>query len=188
MNPLCAVTGCPGPRYARGWCVTHYRRWQRHGDPRPDQPIRARQPGADGYSAALNRLRATRGRAAELRCADCAADAACWSYDGTDPDERTDPDTGRRFSLDLDHYRPRCRFCHRRAVLDRAADLPTGAGVPPGLDVERAVRIYQAGATARGIASLMGVSPDAVIRALRSHGVTLRPSGRPPRATTSPET
>jgi len=30
----CAITGCPDRVLARGWCARHYRRWQRHGDPR----------------------------------------------------------------------------------------------------------------------------------------------------------
>lgn len=29
----CAVLGCPGADYARGWCSKHYQRWKRHGDP-----------------------------------------------------------------------------------------------------------------------------------------------------------
>jgi hypothetical protein len=33
------VEGCTEPRYARGWCSTHYHRWKRHGDPlAPAQP------------------------------------------------------------------------------------------------------------------------------------------------------
>ncbi len=30
---LCAVEGCCKPSYVRGWCTTHYQRWQHHGDP-----------------------------------------------------------------------------------------------------------------------------------------------------------
>jgi hypothetical protein len=29
----CAVDGCPSPHVARRWCVKHYQRWQKHGDP-----------------------------------------------------------------------------------------------------------------------------------------------------------
>lgn len=29
----CSVGGCEKPRIARGWCVMHYSRWKRHGDP-----------------------------------------------------------------------------------------------------------------------------------------------------------
>jgi hypothetical protein len=42
------------------------------------------------------RLQTERGPAVERRCAGCAAPAVCWSYDGTDPDERTDPARGYR--------------------------------------------------------------------------------------------
>lgn len=30
---LCAVGGCDKPSRKRGWCQTHYSRWQRNGDP-----------------------------------------------------------------------------------------------------------------------------------------------------------
>jgi hypothetical protein len=29
----CMVDGCLRVEYCRGWCVKHYRAWQRHGDP-----------------------------------------------------------------------------------------------------------------------------------------------------------
>lgn len=29
----CSIDGCSSPALARGWCSTHYHRWQRHGDP-----------------------------------------------------------------------------------------------------------------------------------------------------------
>ena len=30
---ICNFDGCTGPVYARGWCITHYGRVRRHGDP-----------------------------------------------------------------------------------------------------------------------------------------------------------
>jgi len=30
---LCSIPGCNNPLLSRGWCVMHYRRWQRHGSP-----------------------------------------------------------------------------------------------------------------------------------------------------------
>jgi hypothetical protein len=32
-NGTCSIDGCEKPHEARGWCIKHYRRWQRHGDP-----------------------------------------------------------------------------------------------------------------------------------------------------------
>lgn len=34
----CSVNDCGSPVLARGWCRTHYRRWQAHGDPEYVQP------------------------------------------------------------------------------------------------------------------------------------------------------
>lgn len=41
-------------------------------------------------------------------CAVCGSPAVDWKYDGLDPDEQTDPDTGRVWSFDMSHYRPLC--------------------------------------------------------------------------------
>lgn len=29
----CSIPGCSGSARARGWCLAHWKRWQRHGDP-----------------------------------------------------------------------------------------------------------------------------------------------------------
>lgn len=170
----CAVPGCDGVHKARGYCRTHYRRWQRHGDPRPERPVAGT---GTSYRAVLARIRATHGAPEAQRCTDCGGAAAVWSYDGADPDERTETGRGRRYSLDPARYRPRCRFCHRRAALDRVAPMPAPSRrAAPALDVDRAVRLYTAGATASGIAALLRVSPDAVLRALRAREVPMRPT------------
>jgi ribosomal protein S27AE len=41
-DPACTVAGCPRLVWARGWCGTHYRRWQRTGTT-DDPPPRTRQ-------------------------------------------------------------------------------------------------------------------------------------------------
>jgi hypothetical protein len=39
----CSIEGCARPRDKRGWCVTHYRRWRKDGD--PGGPIRRWERG-----------------------------------------------------------------------------------------------------------------------------------------------
>lgn len=179
----CAVPGCERVHKARGFCRTHYRRWQRHGDPRAELPVVA---AGTSYRAVLAQVRVSRGAPDAQRCAECGGAGAVWSYDGADPDERTEPGRGRRYSLDSARYRPRCRFCHRRALLAAAApvEAPPARRAAPALDVDRAVRLYSAGATAAGIAGLLHVSPQAVLRALRARDITIRPA-RPRRNTNS---
>lgn len=62
------------------------------------------------YSTTHLRLRRQRGPAAEFACADCAGPANEWSYDGLDPDHKIED--GMAYSLNLDHYAPRCFMCH----------------------------------------------------------------------------
>lgn len=33
MNQRCAIAGCSRKHNARGWCLLHYKRWKRTGDP-----------------------------------------------------------------------------------------------------------------------------------------------------------
>jgi hypothetical protein len=136
--------------------------------------------GPPSYWQVGQRLHTERGPASGRRCAGCAAPAACWSYDGTDPDEQTDPARGYRYSLDPDRYQPRCRSCHRRATLGRHRPRARTEGI----DTERAARLYRAGASAAGVAALLGVSRTAVHTALRHHGVAMRGPGR--RISTAP--
>lgn len=128
--------------------------------------------GGVTYWAARRAVLAARGPAAEQRCGGCGGAAAVWSYDGSDPDELHGAERARRYSLDPARYRALCRSCHRRTARGSSR-----APLMSGPDVERAVRLYRAGASARGIGRLFGVSRTAVLRALRAHGVALRPSG-----------
>ncbi len=68
------------------------------------------------YAAAHIRVGREKGPAREHSCVDCGETACDWSYEGGDPDERIEiiNDYPRKFSLDPDRYRPRCRPCHRK--------------------------------------------------------------------------
>lgn len=37
----CSVDGCDRVHWSRGWCLAHYKRWWKHGDPGGALPIRA---------------------------------------------------------------------------------------------------------------------------------------------------
>lgn len=30
---ICSIEGCGRPHFGRTWCITHYQRWRKHGDP-----------------------------------------------------------------------------------------------------------------------------------------------------------
>jgi len=64
------------------------------------------------YKILHNVLRRDRGPASRCVCVDCDNRALDWSYTYGDPQEIRD-DLGRRYSLDLSFYVPRCRRCHR---------------------------------------------------------------------------
>jgi hypothetical protein len=68
------------------------------------------------------RVRATKGSASQHTCP-CGAPAAHWAYDHQDPDQRIGQ-AGKRgeglpYSLNPDHYQPRCVPCHKAADLAR---------------------------------------------------------------------
>lgn len=72
---------------------------------------RARRREVVGYYSAHRRVDRDRGRAKTHACVDCGGRAEERSYDHRDDQELTDP-RGRRYSLDSQHYSPRCRTCH----------------------------------------------------------------------------
>ena len=41
-NRTCSVADCDYPARARGWCSTHYKRWEVHGDPNVGGPVARR--------------------------------------------------------------------------------------------------------------------------------------------------
>lgn len=114
----CKVEDCQKKVHAHGYCGGHLSRWQRHGDPlgssKPTgRPLKGDHPS---WSAVHKRLKRQRGTAKVRTCVDCHGPAEEWSYDGTDSAELVQPDgraKGLRYSLDLDHYVPRCVPCHR---------------------------------------------------------------------------
>ena len=113
---VCSVAGCGRRHSGHGYCPAHLARLHRFGDVQADVPVGTRTAGGPTYATVHAQLRAGRGPATDHECAECGRAARCWSYDGTDPDERQEPTRGLRYSLDLDRYRPRCLPCHRQAT------------------------------------------------------------------------
>lgn len=120
---FCDVKGCGKPHVARGWCETHYKRWQIHGDPnhvepRIDPPVMhgAANPSwkseAIGYVGAHVRVRKQRGSASTYACRHCTKQATQWAYDHTDPNELVD-DRGCAYSANPGCYMPLCGSCHK---------------------------------------------------------------------------
>lgn len=62
---------------------------------------------------------ATAAPAVVTPCAVCGSPATTWSYDGLDPNEQINAETGRAWSYDTSHYRPVCEE-HWRAAAHRA--------------------------------------------------------------------
>ena len=91
-------------------------------------PCRWRKDGPVSYDTMHARLVRAKGTAADHQCVDCGKRADHWSYDHADQAELTEVLRGCSipYSIDLDHYEARCRFCHRRFDL-RHADARRGA-------------------------------------------------------------
>jgi len=118
MRAPCSIDGCDREKHARGVCVTHDRRIKNGGHPDftgkpPGRPLKGQHPT---WAAIHKRLSRTRGAASSYACVDCAKQAREWSYDGLDPAQLIDRARGWElaYSLDLEHYVPRCVPCHRR--------------------------------------------------------------------------
>src|SRR5699024_990034 len=41
---LCSIDGCHKQSRARGWCIMHYKRWKRNGDPEPVSYVKTETP------------------------------------------------------------------------------------------------------------------------------------------------
>lgn len=64
-----------------------------------------------GYGAVHARLATERGPARQHSCTDCGGQARQWSYDHLDGHHELED--GMPYSLNLDHYQPRCVPCHK---------------------------------------------------------------------------
>lgn len=121
----CSVDGCTRSVLvaARGLCQAHYKRWQRRGEPGAAE-IRPTWDGSVGYRLMHDWVQKRRGRASDFNCAWCGNLAHEWAYDHADENELVMPldspqHAGFAYSLDMDHYEPLCRSCHRKADLNR---------------------------------------------------------------------
>ena len=131
----CEVDGCDESGFTGRWCPKHEARIRRHGDPNAYTPHRERGyrrwdaspmwTGDEATASAIHqRLASIRGKASAHRCVGCGGQAAHWSYNHDDPDERWSDEVGRErwYSVKLDYYSPRCVSCHKRydlAVAER---------------------------------------------------------------------
>jgi hypothetical protein len=166
----CSVEGCEESDRDIGMCMKHATRMRRHGDPTVFIAPEARKKlvgpenpawiGEDvSYAGAHGRVRLAKGSASNYLCTDCGVDAAQWSYDRLDPDERQD-EKGP-YSTDPSHYVPRCVPCHKQfdldAIdgraeewqLDRASSL-TGAQFLSWRQSSRAAEILRQACSASG--------------------------------------
>jgi hypothetical protein len=114
---ICDAEGCTRKHFCRGFCGKHYARFAKHGSP---DVIGAGGRPLDGdyprYTAIHKRLTRARGAARQHTCVDCGGRAREWSYDNQDA-HAVHGQVGRfvcAYSLDLDHYEPRCTPCHRK--------------------------------------------------------------------------
>ena len=72
-----------------------------------------------GYGAVHDRITRDRGPARDHVCVECGGVASHWSYDHTDPEVLIDQRLGIPYSMDHDHYQPRCVPCHKTYDLNR---------------------------------------------------------------------
>jgi len=77
------------------------------------------------YSTVHHRLRRLRGPASRWPCQECDQPAREWAYDNSDPNELVGTNSASRvrYSLDLAHYDPLCRTCHRRRDREHLAGV-----------------------------------------------------------------
>lgn len=123
---MCSVDGCDRAVLvaARMLCQAHYKRWQRWGDPGTSD-LRPPSDGTITYRRAHEIVANVRGVASNYACASCGQRADEWAYDHLDGQQMVMAldavqHAGYAYSLDVSHYEPMCRSCHRTADLNRA--------------------------------------------------------------------
>jgi hypothetical protein len=92
-----------------------------------DRPTHRRAEAA-GYSAAHGRVRRDRGPVQNLACVECGSPARHWSYNHDDPNEMVQHGLSVRpvaYSLDPQHYSPRCVPCHKLFDIHRDDAMPS---------------------------------------------------------------
>jgi hypothetical protein len=112
----------PGGQIRCGWCMAHYWRKRRNGDPFTVLPPNGGGPKPQGigspnwkgddidYSGAHKRLRRDRGPASDYICP-CGRQARDWAYSNVCQDEKQS-DFGP-YCVHIDCYEPLCVSCHR---------------------------------------------------------------------------
>jgi hypothetical protein len=123
-DATCAAWGCDRAVKAKGWCLKHYRRVKRHGDP----SVRAKGDSMTSNAVHL-RLGRAKGPADQFPCyiAWCDEQAKDWAYDHSDPDPLVSRNRHGRvfeYSADFERYIPLCRSHH--SLLDRALHCSYG--------------------------------------------------------------
>lgn len=137
----CSASECGRKVHARGLCGMHYQRFRKHGDTMTVlvssttiqsgqvlNPLGGRSMMGDlhpnwkgqdaGYGASHTRVVTRRGKASEHPCVDCGSQAAEWSYDHTDPDEKVYhfkqgvKELDITYSTNPEFYEARCKSCH----------------------------------------------------------------------------
>jgi len=119
QSDICNIEGCNSKRYgAYAMCKLHVGRKRRYGDALTEPP--SRHKATCSYKSAHDRVYAAKGPAKNHLCVDCGAPAQEWSYDGLDDNElRQDLishgyEYTLTYSLNPEHYEPRCTKDHRR--------------------------------------------------------------------------
>ena len=82
-DPICSIEGCGKPHRTRGWCITHYTRWYRTGDPLtvrpsappPRPPRKTHCPHGHPFTGDNLRIRIVNGYRAQI-CKTCNRESA----------------------------------------------------------------------------------------------------------------